>query len=385
MRRLLIGVVVCFPGWAAACGGFFCDRSQPRPPVQASERVIFVQEADQMTALVQIEYQGAADDFAWVVPVPSVPQLDVADPALFDDLDRATTPRFTFKFAQRTQTVSDSGAGMGCSDSGGDVAMASSDGVAEETDSDVRVIGREAVGPFDTVVIDSDNASAMVSWLQANGYALADRAADVLRDYVAKDHYFVALKLRSEVGVGALQPLALRYTGDEPCIPLRITAFASTPELAVTAFILSDRRTAPSNFAHVRPDYQAVRPGGWTGTTYSTEVRRAIDGHPRAFITELAGPTSGVVATNGATRELLRRAPYITRLYGLIRPADMTIDPMFEPATDGRDVSNRHFIDLRDDPAFARVVTRRVETSVAGVLALPMLALLFILGLRRRR
>jgi len=376
---------VMAPGLAVACGGRFCDRSRPTPPVQASERIIFVQEPGQMTALVQIVYQGAADDFAWVVPVPAIPELDTAEPALFDDLDQATAPPFTFKYAERTETVVDGG-GIGCaSSSGSNESFAAEETESERTTAEVRVIGREAVGPYDTVILDSSDAGAMVEWLQGNGYAVADRAAQVLRDYVERDHYFVALKLRTQLGVDALRPLAIRYAGSEPCIPLRITAFASVPQLAVTAFIISSGRAFPLNYDHVRPDYQAVRPLGGGFTSYGAEVDLALTDHPRAFVTELAGPTDALIVDRGATRSLLQRGAYITRLFTRIRPVDMTMDPMFELRPGAPPVTNEHLVDLRDDPFYARVTRRVVDRSIAGPLALPLMLLVTIFGLRRRR
>src|SRR6185295_17778533 len=79
------------PGTAAACGGFFCTTI---PVDQAAERIIFAVDQGQITTYVQINYVGSPDDFAWVLPVPSVPKLAPGDMATFRDLDRMTTPLF---------------------------------------------------------------------------------------------------------------------------------------------------------------------------------------------------------------------------------------------------------------------------------------------------
>ena len=71
----LLGLLVV-PG-VAACGGLFC---QSTPVDQLAERIIFtVNKNDTITAYVQINYTGEAHDFSWVVPVPSVPKVDVAE------------------------------------------------------------------------------------------------------------------------------------------------------------------------------------------------------------------------------------------------------------------------------------------------------------------
>ena len=76
----------------SACGGLFC---QSTPVDQQAERIIFtVNDDGTITAYVQINYTGSAPDFSWVVPVPSVPEVDVAEIASFDELSNLTAPLF---------------------------------------------------------------------------------------------------------------------------------------------------------------------------------------------------------------------------------------------------------------------------------------------------
>ena len=75
----------------AACGGFFCTTV---PVDQAAERVIFTMDEGTVTTYVQINYVGAAEDFAWILPVPAVPQIDTAQTVTFQDLDRLTQPLY---------------------------------------------------------------------------------------------------------------------------------------------------------------------------------------------------------------------------------------------------------------------------------------------------
>jgi len=71
----LIGLLFAAPS-AHACGGFFCTNV---PVDQVAERIIFaVNDDGTIDAYVQINYTGAPDAFAWVVPVPNPPKVDVA-------------------------------------------------------------------------------------------------------------------------------------------------------------------------------------------------------------------------------------------------------------------------------------------------------------------
>src|SRR5882672_4595188 len=80
------------PRDARACGGTFCDNSGPRamPVDQTGENIIFVMEPGQVEAHIQIQYRGDAPRFSWVVPVQTLPDVQVGSEALFDRLLAAT-------------------------------------------------------------------------------------------------------------------------------------------------------------------------------------------------------------------------------------------------------------------------------------------------------
>src|SRR5919197_4763815 len=88
---LSLTLALLAPGVASACGGFFCTTI---PVDQAAEQIIFTMDEGRVGAYVQINYTGSPDNFAWVLPVPSVPTLAVADIATFNDLAQATAPLY---------------------------------------------------------------------------------------------------------------------------------------------------------------------------------------------------------------------------------------------------------------------------------------------------
>lgn len=65
---------------ARSCGGFFCSNL---PMNQTAERILLIAADEQVTANVQIQFAGTAEDFAWVLPVPSVPVLSVSHNEIF--------------------------------------------------------------------------------------------------------------------------------------------------------------------------------------------------------------------------------------------------------------------------------------------------------------
>ena len=81
------------PTPASACGGFFCDSAQPVN--QQAERILFAQEADgSVTAVIQIQYQGPSERFAWMLPVAGSPEVGVSSNDLFTRLQAASNPQY---------------------------------------------------------------------------------------------------------------------------------------------------------------------------------------------------------------------------------------------------------------------------------------------------
>src|SRR5687768_5389281 len=87
-------VLVASADQASACGGFFCS-NVTQPVYQAGEQIAFSIDRDgTVTAVVQITWQGPAESFAWIVPVPEAPEIDTGTNALFEGLNAATAVTF---------------------------------------------------------------------------------------------------------------------------------------------------------------------------------------------------------------------------------------------------------------------------------------------------
>src|SRR5262249_22691703 len=96
MRRL-IGPIVLLSmikiARAVACG-CFTPPGPSQPVVQAGERILFALKDGVVTAHIQIQYAGDASDFGWLLPLPSVPDLELGTDELFAQLGRTTQPTY---------------------------------------------------------------------------------------------------------------------------------------------------------------------------------------------------------------------------------------------------------------------------------------------------
>jgi hypothetical protein len=291
MRALLaIAALLCVPRAALACGGMFCDAVQPVD--QAAERIVFAWAEDdtcsdgRITVEVQISYEGDADDFAWVVPVPDVPELFVSNDAAFTVLANATVP--TFPLVDEEFGTCDGGmfTPMRDADSAG------AEGGGDDQQGGVNVIASETVGPYDTVVLQATNAGVLVEWLQEQDYAIPSDLEPVLQPYLAEQQYFVALKLSSHKDAGDLSPLGMTYCGHAASIPIQLTSVASIDDLPIEVFVLGPTRAVPDNYLHVRINEAAIDWYGG-GLNYRDVVRRAAnEAGGQAFATDFSGRSS---------------------------------------------------------------------------------------------
>ena len=177
---------------AKACGGLFC---QFVPIDQAGEQIIFRQDGNQVTAVVPIQFEGEAEDFSWVVPVPGTPELSVGSDLVFTPLELVTRPQFILEtVGQPCPSVFD------VLPLAGGLGGLAADSAAE--DDGVEILERIAVGPFDVQVVSSDDAEALATWLTENNYDLTERGRDLIAPYVEEGMNFVAVRLQQDRGVG---------------------------------------------------------------------------------------------------------------------------------------------------------------------------------------
>lgn len=326
------------PRTANACGGFFCSQT---PIDQQAERIIFAKDGRNITAWIQVVYSGSAEDFAWVVPVSSVPIVETAEDTIFQNLDRTTAPVITPPTCMSPVFA-------GAADDGD--AMAENSGGSGRSD-EVIVYASAEVGPYHYDVVGSENAGLLINWLNDNDYIITEPMEPMVEHYVHDDMLFLAMKLQAGQEVNALAPVKMTYEGDNPVVPIRLTGVAADPNMGVLVWILGEGRGVPANYLNVEIDHDEIVFDMNLRSNYRTVVSRTIDragGH--AFVTEYAGTTEALLPSlfDEETTELLSDYRYVTRLYTTISPEEMTVDPMFTVNPALPDVSNIIDLSARD-------------------------------------
>ncbi|MCB9715144.1 MAG: DUF2330 domain-containing protein [Myxococcales bacterium] len=301
-----VGAVLLAPNTAEACGGTFCDGGGPVPmPVdQSGENIVFIRDGDNIEAHIQIQYQGEAAKFGWVIPLQSLPEFSVGSEPFFQALLAGTVPTYLVNVQRDDCSLGDEGGnGLPPGDGAGGTSGAADDGGdSSGGDSGPEVILQQTVGAYDIAVLQGGTAAEVIQWLDDNGYAQDEEAEPILQAYLDEGHLFGAVKLTGGADVDEIHPIVLRFRGSEPCIPLRLTRIAALEDMDIRSFFLGSARTVPQNYRHVLVNQVKI---DWTqgnlAQNYKEVITQAVDAPMavgRAFVTEYAG-TSDVVPRFG--------------------------------------------------------------------------------------
>lgn len=259
-----------------ACGGFFCQNS---PVDQNAERIIFTQNRDgTISAYVQIQYTGGAEDFSWILPLPhpiTVEDIEVPEDAMaaFTELEVATDPVFIPPPMPRcAQQMLRS------------LPMMAFGAVAEK--ADVVTFATGEVGPYAFDVVGSEDPNALIEWLRDHDYQVTEAMEPLIDVYVQEGAVFLAMQLLPEQGAQDVQPVKITYPSDLPMIPLRPTAVAANQDMSVMTWFYAEKQAVPVNYAEMRIQDQEL-----IFTSFGTSNYRQLMGEKadeyggQAFIT----------------------------------------------------------------------------------------------------
>lgn len=285
----LAGLLVLGGARPADACGCFTPPDPSVPIVQAGENILFAMKDGVVTAHIQVQYSGPAEEFGWLLPLPSIPEVGVGTDELFAQLIATTQPKYRLNREYEGNCPFDP---QGPGNFGG--SPASDSGGSERGEDSVLVL-RDSVGPYDYAVLRADSQQPMLDWLAANRFFVPTATATAVAPYIRPGAYFLALKLRKGNDVGDLQPVVVKYRSDLPMIPIVLTSVAADPDMGVQVWMLGEHRAIPRNYYHTVINDAQI---DWlnAGANYVDVVTRAVDEAPghRSFVTEYAG-TSAVM------------------------------------------------------------------------------------------
>jgi hypothetical protein len=233
-----------------------CCPAPPRgqPVVNADQTVVILWDAATKTQhfIRKASFQSKAEDFGFLVPTPTEPELEESGNEAFPYLQKLTEP-------EQRQVPRPSGVSCGC--------MASKKLEAPKAEAPaVKVLAEKEVAGFKAVVLEAKSATALVGWLKEHGYAFSPEVEAWARPYVESGWKITALKVardkdgadRKRVAAAALR---MTFKTDRPLFPYREPDSKSAAETLGA----KDRLLRIYFLAEARYQGDLTREVPWTG------------------------------------------------------------------------------------------------------------------------
>lgn len=230
------------------------------------QRAIIAWDGAQQRLAIDTAFTGEGTEFAWLVPLPSEPEILPATKGMFDTAAVLTAPRLRdgdsgwliffggllvfaalVTMALRTAMprvvflmlfsifiiavfVSMPMVGKARGSAGPPTA--------------VEVVSTGTAGLYETVVLRATRADELIAWLHAGGYAAPGEAAGVMQTYLDKGWVFAAAKLAVQDASAAehrAHPLRFDFKTDAPVYPMALTSVGNG-DIELELFVLADGR-----------------------------------------------------------------------------------------------------------------------------------------------
>jgi hypothetical protein len=246
----------------------------------------------------QVQYSGNPAEFAWVLPVLPGAVIQPSRDAWFAALDAATQPVINGPVNDNYSLQEGAGCGapLGCSSSS--ASSESAGGDSPGSGGAVQVLSQGVVGPYETVTLKSTDPNALTNWLTAHSYDIPASIAPTLDQYVAGGFDFIALRLRPQCGVSAMEPVRIVTPGADPSLPLRMVAAGAGAEVSIVLWIIGEGRWTTQNFPAVTlADTQLTWDSSQSISNYEPlAVSLMGQQHGTSWLTEYAGSVASSVA-----------------------------------------------------------------------------------------
>lgn len=257
------------------------------------------------TLVIDTHFTGEGERFAWIVPTPAVPEVEVATPGLFPTLQSVFAPRIIVEddvppvagvaalilllagpvWFVRVRVAAGESRVLGV------LAIAAAFVVAVGAllpslgaarrgpagGSEVNVLNRQMIDRYEIATLAATEGDALVRWLRENGFHVSPGVLAGIDAYIRDGWVFTAVKLADDDGefdTRKSPPLSLRFAAGQPVYPLRLTGIANGP-LDVELYVFGPGRAAAKHFTVThceKPSYPPHDPESGRYKSESLEV-----------------------------------------------------------------------------------------------------------------
>ncbi|MEO0948494.1 MAG: DUF2330 domain-containing protein [Cyanobacteria bacterium J06641_5] len=245
---LVAGVLVLFasvPTALAFCG-FYVAQADGSLYNQASQAII-ARDGDRTILTMANDYQGELQDFAMVVPVPTLlseEQVRVGDPEIITRLDRFSAPRLVEYFDRNPCEVRTFEDGLFRRQESV-LPQSAAPAPTAAADLGVTVEAEFTVGEYDIVILSAKESKGLETWLRRNNYKLPRGARELLAPYIRQNMKFFVAKVNLEEFAASetqkLRPLMMAFESPKFMLPIRLGMLNANGPQDLLVYLLSPK------------------------------------------------------------------------------------------------------------------------------------------------
>ncbi len=230
--------------------GFYVAKADSSLYNQASQ-VVIAKDGDRTVLTMANDYQGAAKDFALVVPVPVIltqEQVHVGEPKIIERLDAFSAPRLVEYFDRNPCNVYEPEMMM---DAMPAAPAAANRGLRQKASDEalgVTIEEKFSVGEYDILILSAKESNGLATWLTQNDYRIPASANAVLGAYIKQGLKFFVAKVNLEKfdrqGFQSLRPLMMAYESPKFMLPIRLGMVNADGPQELLVYLLSPKGAA---------------------------------------------------------------------------------------------------------------------------------------------
>jgi len=215
------------------------------------------------TLILSITFQGDAEDFGWIVPVPSRPAVTKGSEELFTTLEELTG---------YVPYPSKRGMYIG--------------GLEQSANDAVTVVETKKIDYYDVTVLSSTNEKALAEWFNKNDYNYPTEASYLLNSYIENGWYFVAMKINPEslgwtdvsrqLRSGHATPVSLAFETNNIVYPMKISSIVNWDYNPYYQDIVKELGTSPDYYSSVTVQLYVIADSRKTLPSFSTDYANWI-------------------------------------------------------------------------------------------------------------
>jgi len=224
LEGIVVGILVIGATKTFGDGGFVSGHYYLGKIFQGEQMAVIKYEEGVEDVIFKVKYEGEADEFGWIIPVPAQPEVDTKS----EEFDKIFKELATLTQSSRIGWTMK---GRGENSEG------------YWSDAHVYVVEETTVGIYNVAVIQAYKSNALTNWLNQHGYFIPIGGENIINEYVNKNWYFVAAKIIPEQfeEKGNIHPIRLTFKTSEIIYPMKITSISAKENMDVLLYIFTGR------------------------------------------------------------------------------------------------------------------------------------------------